>query len=412
MTANFFGMIMVVSLLFGCGGGDPGGVGSIPDGSVPTASISAPATSYLGAKIQLDGSGSLGSTGSSLIYSWVLLSAPAGSSSAIDNSTSQQPFFIADRVGDYQVSLVVTSAGHSNAPAIKSLSVIYSYLADTGQTLSYTTTQGEDSDYSGRALSFTDMGNGTVVDSNTGLSWQKTPDMVNRTYPAAQSYCTNLTLGGVSDWRLPNKKEMMGILNYGSNPTIDSAFYSDSSFQEYWTSPFTNGVGLAWLVSTTYGWAIIMDGINLEKTRCVSGHEITYGALTDNNDGSVSDATTQLQWVQGETSPMTWEGAITYCENLDFDGHTDWRLPNIKEIGTLTQETVFIDGTTGNSAALDYLYFPDSKQNERPGMNPYWSSTSGSTSPTEAWVINFTTGYAITYPKVASYSVRCVRGAL
>ena len=45
-------------------------------------------------------------------------------------------------------------------------------LPDTGQTLSATATFGEDSDYTRNAPSFTDNGNGTVTDNNTGLMWQ------------------------------------------------------------------------------------------------------------------------------------------------------------------------------------------------------------------------------------------------
>lgn len=165
--------------------------------AAPTAAISALATSYLGVKVHLDGSGSLDSADSNLTltYSWALTSAPSGSSAAIDNPTSQQTFFIADKLGDYVVSLVVTTAGRSSATATKTIPVIYTYLADTGQTLSYTTTKGEDSDYSGRALSFNDMGNGTVMAGSTGLFWQKTPDMVNRAYPDAKIYCADLNLG-------------------------------------------------------------------------------------------------------------------------------------------------------------------------------------------------------------------------
>lgn len=327
------------------------------------------------------------------------------------------------KISNAQIAMLVTAlASNQTTEAINQTFVrmttapitsgIYSYLADTGQTLSYTTTKGEDSDYSGKALSFSDMSNGTVLDESTGLLWQKTPDMVNRTYASAKTYCADLNLGSLSDWRVPNKKEMMGILNYGRNPVMDPVFYSDGSFQTFWTSPYTNGVGFAWMVSATYGWAAIRDAVNFEKIRCVSGPEITYGVLTDNRDGTVTDATTQLQWIQSETAPVKWEDAIAYCENLEFTSYTDWRLPNIKEISTLTQDPVFIDSTVGNTASLDFSFFPDSKRNEGGGLNPYWSSSTAASSPTDGWVINFTTGYPIAYSKASSYSVRCVRGGL
>ena len=44
-------------------------------------------------------------------------------------------------------------------------------LADTGITLRYTKTFGEDADYAGHAPSFKDNGDGTVTDTLTGLLW-------------------------------------------------------------------------------------------------------------------------------------------------------------------------------------------------------------------------------------------------
>jgi hypothetical protein len=45
-------------------------------------------------------------------------------------------------------------------------------LPDTGQTQSFTTTFGEDNDYSIHVPGFLDHGNGTVTDTITGLMWQ------------------------------------------------------------------------------------------------------------------------------------------------------------------------------------------------------------------------------------------------
>jgi len=45
-------------------------------------------------------------------------------------------------------------------------------LPDTGQTTSYTSTFGEDNDYTIYSPYFTLNGNGTVTDTITGLMWQ------------------------------------------------------------------------------------------------------------------------------------------------------------------------------------------------------------------------------------------------
>ena len=75
-------------------------------------------------------------------------------------------------------------------------------LPDTGETTSYTSTFGEDNDYTINAPFFIDNGDGTVTDTITGLMWQKS-DGGEMTIENARTYCSTLTLAGYSDWRLP-----------------------------------------------------------------------------------------------------------------------------------------------------------------------------------------------------------------
>ena len=51
-----------------------------------------------------------------------------------------------------------------------------------------------------------------VIDSKTGLMWQKKPDGVKRDWDGAKSYCRNLKLGS-SDWRLPSKDDLKDMLD-------------------------------------------------------------------------------------------------------------------------------------------------------------------------------------------------------
>ncbi|MCP3683231.1 MAG: DUF1566 domain-containing protein, partial [bacterium] len=61
-------------------------------------------------------------------------------------------------------------------------------LPDTGQTISYTDTFGEDSDYSINTPTYTDNGD-TVTDEVTGLIWQKNEVLTTTTNNAANVYC-------------------------------------------------------------------------------------------------------------------------------------------------------------------------------------------------------------------------------
>jgi len=74
---------------------------------------------------------------------------------------------------------------------------------------------GQDAQYNGQTTTYTNTGNGTFTDLNTGLEWQDTADSngdgtIDSSDKMSQSdgenYCQDLILAGQEDWRLPNKK--------------------------------------------------------------------------------------------------------------------------------------------------------------------------------------------------------------
>jgi hypothetical protein len=38
---------------------------------------------------------------------------------------------------------------------------------------------------------------------------------------------------------------------------------------------------------------------------------------------------------------VNWQAAVDFCDNLDFAGHTDWRLPTVQELSSLIAEGGF-----------------------------------------------------------------------
>ena len=54
---------------------------------------------------------------------------------------------------------------------------------------------------------YKDNGDGTVTDLSTGLIWQQVASSEGMSWEEALAYCEGLSLGGYTDWRLPNKKE-------------------------------------------------------------------------------------------------------------------------------------------------------------------------------------------------------------
>ena len=119
--------------------------------------------------------------------------------------------------------------------------------------------------------------------------------------------------------------------------------------------------------------------------------------LSDNGNGTVTDSKTGLVWQQGEPGAKSWGDALNYCEGLSLGGADDWRLPNVKELESLTDDTRF-------SPALDRTYFPNA------ATSLYWSSTTGAGYTDYAWSVYFYYGYVSYDSKYNTYYVRCVRG--
>ena len=116
----------------------------------------------------------------------------------------------------------------------------------------------------------------------------------------------------------------------------------------------------------------------------------------DSNDTMVTDDVSELQWQDDKIEPQSlkWIEAIAYCENLTLGNYTDWRLPNIKELTSL------VDDSKVNPAI--YSIF-------RQRGYKYWSSTTYVKSTRYAWFIRFFNGSHHTNDKNTTHYVRCVR---
>jgi hypothetical protein len=131
----------------------------------------------------------------------------------------------------------------------------------------------------------------------------------------------------------------------------------------------------------------------------VRGGQTSSPSFADNGNGIVTDNRTGLMWQQGEAGTMTWDSALSYCEGRSLGGKSDWRLPNIKELESIA------DDTKANPA-IDTTFFPNVMSSN------YWSSTTDGGNLTYAWYIFFYYGFVYDFQgsKSNSYYVRCVRG--
>jgi hypothetical protein len=97
----------------------------------------------------------------------------------------------------------------------------------------------------------------------------------------------------------------------------------------------------------------------------------------------VTDTLTGLVWVRAPVyASYTWTEALTYANDLNLCGFTDWRLPNINELKSLVNSEVPILATFLNAQGFSGVQ-----------AAPYWSSTSHAAVPTvSAWYISMSDG--------------------
>ncbi len=76
---------------------------------------------------------------------------------------------------------------------------------------------GQDAQYAGRTPLYKDNGDGTVTDLNTGLMWSKAVDSSKVSLIEAKAIAERMILGGYSDWRVPNIKELYSLIDFRGN---------------------------------------------------------------------------------------------------------------------------------------------------------------------------------------------------
>ncbi len=119
---------------------------------------------------------------------------------------------------------------------------------------------------------YQDNGNGSTTDSRTSLVWQRQDDAKERDWKQAMQYCEALTLAGSTDWRLPGKAELSGLLEkkraYNNNINKE-AFPNTKNW--YWTQDPNNVAGAigAWYVNFADGSVYWDYQVYKHFARCV-----------------------------------------------------------------------------------------------------------------------------------------------
>lgn len=117
---------------------------------------------------------------------------------------------------------------------------------------------------------FVDNADGTVTDANAGLMWQKATS-TGIDYFTAQSYCSTLSLGGHSGWRVPTVEETFRLGRYDlDSPALDTTIFTASGSGVIWSStPFAQITGDQWIWSEMYGESVNSPNGSTLPVRCV-----------------------------------------------------------------------------------------------------------------------------------------------
>ena len=118
---------------------------------------------------------------------------------------------------------------------------------------------------------FSNNGDGTIMDNNTGLIWQQVGPALPMTWETGLAYADSLLLAGYDDWRMPNIKELRSINDdLLFNPSVDTTYFTGATADLYWSSTSeANDSARAWTVDFDYGLVSYNDKVNSNYVRVV-----------------------------------------------------------------------------------------------------------------------------------------------
>lgn len=140
-------------------------------------------------------------------------------------------------------------------------------------------------------------------------------------------------------------------------------------------------------------WLLLVVGLHFQGYAqiCVSDIVETTPITNflDNGNGTVTDLTTGLMWMQcslgqtwsngacvGDADTLTWQQALQQAHGYEFADTDGWRLPNIKELTTLSERSCV-------RPAINETLFPNTPSDD------YWTSTPSLSDAERAWVVAF-----------------------
>ena len=268
-------------------------------------------------------------TGTSPNYQW------RKNGSNINGATSSSYTTPATVMGDNNAvfTVVVSNSVGTVTSSSATLSVFatrYSEVPKTGGTYAKTECVKDNSTglfWEGKTASGTRSGSNTYTNYDSlssaqkwdGSSWWVSPtqteiDATTNSIGYRDSVRVS-GLCGFSDWRLPTKEELLGLVVSGSYPTIDTAWFPNTQTNYYWSSvPYPGAPHLAWYVGFGDGYVNANprgSGYHVRLVRNSSGapiiamqpaaQTITAGNTATFSVTATGTGTLIYQWKKGST---------------------------------------------------------------------------------------------------------------
>lgn len=225
----------------------------------------------------------------------------------------------------------------------------------------------------------------------TGLGYNTTYYVRNST---ANTFQLSATSGGAA-------------INMTDNGFAVSVYKWGDGVTQIWDT-IDDYSGNASSIPTYTGWSAannicggieaVADDANVWKDVTTTGDGVTPSSCAAAAAHcSMKDKISGLEWHKPDTTGRYWPTALSYCDNLTYNGKTDWRLPTQKEL-----LSAYTDGIMSTANATNWITSLNLQQS-------YWSSSSNANFINDAWYVNPAYGFTNSILKYNSYRVICVR---
>ncbi len=290
----------------------------------------------------------------------------------------------------------------------------------------------------------------TLIDLLTGLEWWYDASAAGFPLSWAEAFdwiagINQTRLGGHTDWRLPNRRELRSLIDYSRHrPALPADLPACNVFQSwYWTSTtaaihpthawyvdlaggrmFYGGKDQSYMVWPVRGHAsglaatgqhrcfdsggspIVCEGAHQDGATRL-GHAWPQPRFVAEPDGTLDRLTGLVWYPHGRVGGLVnWDEALARVHELNATpqpGHLQaepaWRLPNVNELESL------VDSDRHHPALPAGHPFSDLDE-------VYWASTTSVYEPDWAWALYLDKGaLGVGHKPVARFAVWPVRGA-